>query len=79
MFSKAPIDRIELLRDLLPDAIRTSHHWKLERSLGEPTTDCLTEMIPKDPNQDTAVTLWIGPETRYHMIKALNLQPTWSS
>ena len=79
MFSKAPINLIQLLGDLLSNAVRSSYHWKMERSLGEPTTDCLTTMIPEDTTQDSAITLWIGPETRYHVIKALNLQPTWSS
>lgn len=49
MFSKAPISQIPLLGNLLSDAVQTSHHWRMERSLGEPTTDCLTTMIPKDP------------------------------
>ena len=62
MFSKAPTSQIHLLGNLLSDAIQTSHHWRMERSLGEPATDCLTTMIPKDPTQDTSVTLWVGPE-----------------
>lgn len=63
MFSKAPISQIPLLGNLLFDAVQTSHHWRMERSLGEPTTDCLTTMIPEDPTQDISITLWVGPGT----------------
>lgn len=79
MYSKAPINKIQLLDGLVSDAMQTSHHWKLERSLGEPTTDCLTTMTPIDPTQDMSITLWVGPESGVQMIKVLNLGRTWSS
>ena len=76
MFLKAPISQIPLLGNLLSDAVQTSHHWRMERSLGEPTTDCLTTMIPKDPTQDISITLWVGPETGDQMINIFKLRPT---
>ena len=79
MFSKAPISQIPLLGNLLSDAVQTSHHWNMERSLGEPTTDCLTTMIPKDPTQDISITLWVGPERGDQMTNVFKLGPTWSS
>lgn len=79
MFSKAQTSQIPLLGDLLSDAVQTSHHWEMERRLGEPTTDCLATMIPKDQNQDISITLWVGQETGFRMRTVFNLQPTWSS
>lgn len=79
MFSKAPISQIPLLGNLLSDAVQTSHHWRMERSLGEPTTDCLTTMVPKDPTQDISITLWVGAETGDQMTNVFKLGPTWSS
>ncbi len=79
MLSKSPISQIPLLGNLLSDAVQTSHHWRMERSLEEPTTDCLTTMIPKDPTQDISITLWVGPETGDQMTNIFMLRPTWSS
>ncbi len=50
MFFKAPTSQIPLLSNLLPDAIQNSLQWKKEREMGESTTDCLTTMIPEDPD-----------------------------
>ncbi|MCJ1344894.1 hypothetical protein MMC31_003099 [Peltigera leucophlebia] len=76
MFSKAPVSKIPLLGSLLSDAVKTSHNWKMERSLGEPTTECLTTMIPRDPTQDISMTLWVGPETGGQIIDVFELRPT---
>lgn len=62
MFSRAPISQTPLLGDLLSKAVHSSHHWAMERSRGEPTTDCLTTMIPEDRDQDVSTTLWVGPK-----------------
>jgi len=62
MFSKAPNNQIAFLGNLLSDAVQTSHHWEMERTLGEDTTDCLTTMIPENRNQDISLTLWVGLE-----------------
>jgi len=56
MFSKAPTNQILLLGNIVSDAVQTSHHWEMERTLGEETTDCLTTMIPEDQNQDVSIT-----------------------
>lgn len=79
MFSKAPISQIPLLGPALSDAVQTSGHWKMERRLGEITTDCLTTMIPEDRNQDISITLWVGPERGLQLKDIFNLQKTWSS
>lgn len=62
MFSKAPTKQIPLLGNLVPDAVQTSHHWEMERTLEEETTDCLTTIVPQDQNQDISITLWVGRE-----------------
>jgi len=79
MFSKAPTNQIPLLGNLLSDAVQTSHHWEMERTLGEEMTDCLTTMIPKDQNQDISITLWVGLEAGLRLNDIFNLRPTWSS
>lgn len=79
MFSKAPTDQIPLLGNLVSDAVQTSHHWEMERTLGEETTDCLTTMIPQDQNQDISITLWVGREAGLQLNNIFNLRPTWSS
>lgn len=79
MFSKAPTSQIPRLSSLILDAIQSSHQWKMESKRGEPTTDCLTIMIPEDPTQDISITLWVGQRAGLHMRDMLKLQPTWSS
>jgi len=79
MFSKAPTSQLSLLSDLLPDAIQNSHQWKKERELGEPTTDCLTTMIPEDPDQDISISLWVGRKEGYQINQMIMLQRTWSA
>lgn len=59
MFSKAPVSLIPLLSDLIPSAVQSSRQWKEEREAGEPTTDCLTTMIPENENEDISITLWL--------------------
>lgn len=79
MFSKAPTSQIPLLSNLLPDAIQNSRQWKKERELGESTTDCLTAMIPEDPDQDISITLWVGRVEGLQMNEMIMLQRTWSA
>jgi len=79
MFSKAPIGQILLLGDLLSKALQSSHHWIMERRLGEPTTDCVTTMIPEDRSQDVSITLWVGPEAGLLLNDMFSLRKTWSS
>lgn len=79
MFSKAPVGLIPLLSDLIPNAVQTSHLWRTERAAGEPRTDCLTTMIPRDENEDISITLWVGQQAGMELLNVLRLQPTWSS
>lgn len=79
MFSRAPINEIPRLGDLLTKAVQSSHHWELERTRGEPTTDCLTTMIPEDKNQDVSITLWVGPDAGLMLNSTFNLSESWSS
>ena len=79
MFSKAPTSQIPLLTNFLLDAIQNSVQWKKERELGESTTDCLTTMIPKDPDQDISISLWVGRVEGYQINDMIMLQRTWSA
>lgn len=79
MYSKAPVDQILLLGDLLSKAVRSSRQWKIERRLGESTTDCLTTIIPEDTAQDISVTLWVGQEAGLQMNDTFSLVPKWTS
>lgn len=76
MFSKASISQISLLSNLLFDAVQTSHHWRMKRSLEESTTNCLTTMILKNSTQDIFITLWVGSETEDQMINIFMLRST---
>lgn len=79
MYSNAPTGHIQKLGDLLANAVRSSRQWKIERSLGETTTNCLTIMVPQNPTQDISITLWVGPETGLHLNSLFNLVPQWTS
>ncbi|EFW18096.1 predicted protein [Coccidioides posadasii str. Silveira] len=74
-----PRSQISLLGDLLSDAVHISRQWDIERSLGKPTTDCLTTLIPKDPTQDISITLWVGQEAGLQINNTFNLVPKWTS
>jgi len=79
MFSGAPTSHIPLLSTLIPDAIQSSRLWITERQAGEPRTECLTAMIPRDENADISITLWVGQQAGVQLLDSLNLQPMWSS
>ena len=79
MFSKAPVNRVHLLGNLLLDAMQNSRQWKNERVRGEPTTECLTTMFPEDPDQDISITLWVGRMEGLQMNEMIMLQRTWSA
>ncbi|KAJ6019427.1 hypothetical protein N7522_001494 [Penicillium canescens] len=79
MHTNAPISHMQKLGDLLANAVRTSSQWKIERSLEEATTSCLTIMVPENPAQDISLTLWVGPEAGHHLTRVFNLAPKWSS
>lgn len=79
MYSNAPIVHIHKLGDLLANAVSTSRQWKIERSLEETTTNCLTIMVPENPAQDISITLWVGAEAGLHMNNLFNLVPKWTS
>jgi hypothetical protein len=79
MFSKAPTSQIPLLSHLLPGAIQNSQQWRKEREMGETTTDCLTAMIPEDPDQDISISLWVGRREGLQMNEMIMLQRTWSA
>lgn len=78
MYSKARADEISLLIELLPDAIRSGRQWKIERGLGELTTDCITTLVPKGL-ADMSITLWVGQEAGIRINNKLRLVPTWTS
>jgi hypothetical protein len=79
MYSNAPIHLIPQLGDLLAEAIRSSHQWKVERAMGESKTACLTTIIPKYPTQDISITLWVGAEAGHQLNDRFNLVPKWTS
>lgn len=79
MFSRAPVRRIPLIKEHISNAIQTSRLWRTERVALEPTTECLTTMIPEDENADISITMWVGQEAGIELLKVLELQPTWSS
>uniref|UniRef100_A0A093UXX3 Uncharacterized protein n=1 Tax=Talaromyces marneffei PM1 TaxID=1077442 RepID=A0A093UXX3_TALMA len=79
MFSRAPVHRIPLIKDHIPNAMQTSQLWRTERVGLEPTTNCLTMMIPQDENADISITMWVGQQAGMELLKVLELQPTWSS
>lgn len=79
MFSSAPVERMHLLPQLIPDAIQTSRLWTSERQANDPRTGCLATMIPQDGNADISITLWVGQQAGMEILNTLKLQPTWSS
>jgi hypothetical protein len=78
MYSKGPAEGINLSGHLFSKAISASNQWKLERSLGESTTECVTVLIPEGQAEDMSVTLWVGRWEGYRMLDAFMLKPTWS-
>jgi hypothetical protein len=78
MFSKAPIDHIPFLGSPLYQAIQSSNQWQIESSRGEPTTECLTALIPEGQN-DISITLWVGRRAGLQMLDMFKLLPTWSA
>lgn len=79
MFSNAPIERVPLLSNLVLNAIQSSRHWEDEREIGEPTTNCVTTMIPENESEDISITLWVGQRAGLQLLEVMKLQPTWSS
>lgn len=79
MFSKAPTSEISLLGSLLSNAVQTSKQWEIERRRAEPTTECLTTLIPKGENEDISLTLWVGRREGLQVLELLKLQRTWSA
>jgi len=70
---------MSLLGELLFEAVSSSRQWKLERRLGESTTDCLTTLMPEDPAQDISITLWVGQEAGLKINDSFSLVPKWKS
>ncbi|KAH7378965.1 hypothetical protein BKA64DRAFT_648391 [Cadophora sp. MPI-SDFR-AT-0126] len=79
MYSNGPISQVSSFGELLSNAIQSSNQWKKERELGESTTNCWTTMIPRDPNQDISITIWLGRKDGHRVNVALMVEPTWSS
>lgn len=79
MYSNAPTGHIQKLGDLLSNAVHSSRQWKIERSHGETTTNCLTIMVPQNPTQDISITLWVGPEKGLELNTLFDLKPQWTS
>jgi hypothetical protein len=70
---------IPLLGDLLSNAVQTSIQWEMEKKLGEPTTECLTTLIPEGGNKDVSITLWVGSKEGFRLIDKFNLEWAWSA
>lgn len=79
MYSNGPICQVSMFGELLSNAIQSSHQWRKERGLGESTTNCWTTMIPRDPNEDISITIWLGRRDGHRVNTALMVEPTWSS
>lgn len=79
MFSKAPTSQIALLGSLLSNAVQASKQWEIERKQEEPTTECLTTLIPEGKNEDISITLWVGRREGLQVLELLKLQWTWSA
>jgi len=77
MFSKAPASHIPLLGDLLSNAVQASNQWEMEKRLKEPTTECLTALVPEGGNKDISITLWTGRREGFQLIDQFNMQWTW--
>lgn len=68
-----------LLGNHLFNAVQTSNQWRMERKLDQPTTLCITMMVPNDDNADISITLCIGQETAVPLIETFSLLPSWSA
>ncbi|QKX63203.1 uncharacterized protein TRUGW13939_10372 [Talaromyces rugulosus] len=79
LFSNGPVNHMSQLRNYVDNAMQSSHHWRAEREAEEPTTECLTAMIPRDENADISITIWVGQTAGMELLEILRLQPTWSS
>lgn len=79
MYSKTPVAKLPLFYELLPEAMKSSRQWEMERQLSETTTDCITTMVPTDPLLDISITMWLGQEAGVRMIGMLNQIPKWTS
>jgi hypothetical protein len=78
MYSNAPVGQIPHLNDLLSDAICSSRQWQMERNLGMSTTDCLTAIIPPEPDQDISISLTVGYDAGFQVADMFNLVPKWT-
>ncbi|KUL81318.1 hypothetical protein ZTR_09580 [Talaromyces verruculosus] len=79
MYSKTPLAKIPRFYELLPEAMESSSQWEMERRLSESTTDCITTMVPTDPQLDMSITMWVGQEAGVRMIGMLSQVPKWTS
>ena len=79
LWSKASVNLIPQLGELIHCAIRSSQQWQMERAAGEETTDCFTTIIPEDTNADISITLLVGQRAGMQLLEVLKLKPTWSS
>lgn len=79
MWSKASVDLIPQLGNVMQNAIESSHQWKMERAAGEETTDCLMTIVPEDRNADISINLRVGQRSGLHLLNLLKLRPMWSS
>lgn len=79
MWSHAPVDLIPQLGDLVTNAIKGSHQWKMEREAGDKTTDCFVTIIPEDKNADISITMRVGQRLGLQLLTLLQLRPMWSS
>lgn len=78
MYSKCSTEKINLIGELFSTAISASKQWKLEKCLGESTTECLTVLVPEGESEDISITLWVGRREGFRISDTLMLKPTWS-
>jgi len=71
-FSQAPIEKLPLLRDLIPKGIETSLLYSEERKRQEPRTGCITVFI-RPRNADGSIIITTGSRTCHAMRNALGL------
>lgn len=78
MWSKAPVDLIPQLGDVMKTAIESSHQWKMERAAGDETTDCFVTIVPEDRNADISINLRVGQRVGLQLLNLLKMRPLWS-
>lgn len=75
VYSRAAIIQVNHLGNLLSEAVQSSSQRDSEH--GEPDTNCVTLMLPRDPKHDISINLLVGQKAGFRIIDTLKLQPLW--